>query len=179
MNIQDNKEYNALMKASKHGHKDCIKALLEAGASVNTATTFDCTALIMAAASNDISSVRLLLESGAYVNHTTINGISGIQYSMLIRGACDEQDGTAFGNKKKKQEEIITLMFGAGEMFKRSFVGKFVESEFCLKVTCRDTIRKHLLDLNSHEHLFNRIPRLELPHSLSDYLLYHMSLDDD
>ena len=97
----------------------------------------------------------------------------------LLHGAWDERDETVSGTRKKKQKEIIALMFGAGEMFERSFVGQFVELEFCLKVACRDAIRKHLLDLNSHEHLFNRIPRLGLPHSLSDYLLYHTSLDDD
>ena len=154
VNIQDSKEYNALMKASEHGHKVCIKALLEAGASVNTAMTFDCTALIMAVASNDISNVRLLLKSGAYVNHTRIDCTNGIQYSMLLHGAWDERDETVSGNRKKKQKEIITLMFGAAEMFERSFVGQFVELEFFLKVACRDAIRKHLLDLNSHEHLF-------------------------
>ena len=88
----------------------------------------------------------------------------------LLHGAWDERDETVSGNRKKKQKEIIALMFGAGEMFERSFVGQFVELEFCLKVACRDAIRKHLLDLNSHEHLFNRIPRLGLPHSLSDSL---------
>ena len=164
------------MKASEPGYRVCIKALLEAGASVNTATTFDCTALIMADTSNDISNVRLLLKSGAYVNHTTIDCTNGIQYSMLLHGACDERDETVSGNRKKKQKKIIALMFGAGEMFERSFVSQFVESEFCLKGKFRDAIRKHLLDLNSHEHLFNRIPRLGL---LSDYLLYHTSLDDD
>ena len=42
---------------------------------------------------------------------------------------------------------------------------------------CGEAIRKHLLDLDPHRHLFSRVPRLGLPRSLTEYLLYDMSLD--
>ena len=44
---------------------------------------------------------------------------------------------------------------------------------------CRETIRKHLINIDRHENLFRRIPQLGLPMQVSEYLLYNMSLDDD
>ena len=48
-----------------------------------------------------------------------------------------------------------------------------------LKHLCRETIRKHLLQLDPHENLFHRVPRLGLPALLQRYLLYNQTLDDD
>ena len=48
-----------------------------------------------------------------------------------------------------------------------------------LKHMCRETIRKHLLAIEPHQHLFGRIPQLGLPSSLTDYLLFYVSFDDD
>ena len=42
----------------------------------------------------------------------------------------------------------------------------------CLKEKCRNVIRKHLLELDPHENLFIRVPRLGLPSLLTEYLLY-------
>ena len=33
--------------------------------------------------------------------------------------------------------------------------------------------------MDPHEHLFGRIPRLGLPASMTEYLMYGVSLDDD
>ena len=41
----------------------------------------------------------------------------------------------------------------------------------------RQSIRKHLIQLNPHLHLFDRIHRLGLPPLLNDYLLFGFSLD--
>ena len=37
-------------------------------------------------------------------------------------------------------------------------------------------IRKHLLKLDPHQHLFKRVPKLGLPSALSRYLLYNVAL---
>ena len=52
-------------------------------------------------------------------------------------------------------------------------------SELNLKHMCRETIRKHLLDIDPHENLFIRVPKIGLPSSLTKYLLYDVSLEDD
>ena len=46
------------------------------------------------------------------------------------------------------------------------------ELQFCLKHICREMIRTHLLDINPHENLFVRLPKLHLPSLLERYLLY-------
>ena len=56
---------------------------------------------------------------------------------------------------------------------------KFEDSKLQLKHICREAIRKHLLDLDPHHHLFGRIPKLGLPNALNRYLLFNETLDDD
>ena len=46
-----------------------------------------------------------------------------------------------------------------------------------LRETCREAIRKHLLDINPHLNLFMRIPQLGLPTRLAHYLLYDEDLN--
>ena len=49
--------------------------------------------------------------------------------------------------------------------------------EINLKELCRESIRKHLLQLNLHQCLFSKIPQLGLPKLLTQYMLCNMSLD--
>ena len=59
------------------------------------------------------------------------------------------------------------------------YIQELKEPILCLKHICREVIRKHLMDLDPEENLFIRIPQLNLPNVVSEYLLYDMSLDDD
>ena len=77
------------------------------------------------------------------------------------------------------------LLFAAGERFDdrdlRERINTLFDLEECslgLKHLCRERLRRHLIDLNPHAHLFNRIPHLGLPPLLNEYLLYDVSLDD-
>ena len=54
---------------------------------------------------------------------------------------------------------------------------KQLKENLTLKHLCREAIRKHLIDLDPHEHLFGRIPQLGLPSIVTEYLLYNCSLD--
>ena len=54
-----------------------------------------------------------------------------------------------------------------------------MEAEPNLKHLCREAIREHLLHLDQHENLFQRVPRLGLPALLQSYLLYWQTLDDN
>ena len=55
----------------------------------------------------------------------------------------------------------------------------FDDLKFNLKHLCREAIRKHLLKLDPHIHLFIRVPELGLPKSLTEYVLYDQTLDKD
>ena len=48
-----------------------------------------------------------------------------------------------------------------------------------LKHLCREAIRKHLLELDPHSHLFGRVPKLGLPTLLNEYLLYDVTFEND
>ena len=48
-----------------------------------------------------------------------------------------------------------------------------------LKHICRQVIRKHLLELDPHQHLFGRVPRFGLPNALNKYLMFNVSLETD
>ena len=47
-----------------------------------------------------------------------------------------------------------------------------------LKDVCRHAIPKHLLEIEPHENLFIRIPKLGLPDIVTKYLLYNMSVEE-
>ena len=76
------------------------------------------------------------------------------------------------------------LLFAAGEAIDGSTIHVpdfllFEDQKLCLMQMCRGTIRKHLLHLNPQQHLFLSVPRLGLPKSLQDYVLYNQTLDCD
>ena len=48
-----------------------------------------------------------------------------------------------------------------------------------LQSICREAIRAHLLTINPNSHLFNRVPRLGLPLSLVNKMLYDVTLDGE
>ena len=80
------------------------------------------------------------------------------------------------------KEGIRTFLFGHSTTeAPEPLLEKLIVAEIQpgLKNLCRETIRKHLLNLDPHENLFHRIPRLEgiLPILLIEYLLYDMSLE--
>ena len=53
---------------------------------------------------------------------------------------------------------------------------QFRDIKYDLKHMCREAIRRNLMRIDRKRNLFLRIPKLGLPPSLSQYLLYHVSL---
>ena len=47
-----------------------------------------------------------------------------------------------------------------------------------MKELCREAVRKHLININPTQNLFERIPQLKLPGIVTEYLLYNVSLDE-
>ena len=82
-------------------------------------------------------------------------------------------------------EQHILLLLAAGETLQ---VDKIRDSATCCAVftewdlnlanICRETIRKHLLQM-SDVNLFVRVPRLGLPTALVDYMLYNTSVNNN
>ena len=86
-----------------------------------------------------------------------------------------------------ESDKVVMLLYTAGETIDETkvqvpdYLKDLIKEppDLSLKHWCRETIRKHLMNIDQHENLFGRIPQLGLPSSLSKYLLYNVSLDDD
>ena len=147
----------------------CAKALIETGADVNIADRRGDTALSIAAATGNVKNLLMLLQAGAHINRGSVVSCP-VAYKTFKTGLTPV---------------TRMLLFAAGERLDdrdlREKINTFFDLEECdldLKHLCRERLRRHLIDLNPHAHLFNRIPYLGLPPLLNEYLLYDVSLDD-
>ena len=86
----------------------------------------------------------------------------------------------------KYRKYLAELLFAAGEKIRdekpkskilRKIMAK--EDNLALMAICRKSIRKHLLDLDPHLNLFHRVPKLEVPHTVVDFMLFDWTLDAD
>ena len=156
-----------------HSALKCVETLIKAGADVNMVDYGGGTPLIEAAKKGgNILVIKHLLKANCHIN--MVEGYR--RYNALtshILHSCPHA------------KDISMLLFVAGEMVegfineKLQNILKLGDPGIQLKHICREAIRKHLLDLDPHQHLFGRIPKLGLPGLLNLYLLYGESLDDD
>ena len=179
----------ALMHGAEKHHR-YVKRLLSAGADVDMVSDTNCfdvhytTALRNATWICGIGRVRLILKAGARINHRDELGRNCLEFSVTLP------------LEKEKLKGIQMLLYAAGETLgptvkgKDMFTGNTVQIEIpeylkelkenlSLKHLCREAIRKHLIDLDPHEHLFERIPQLGLPYTLEKHMLYYCDINDD
>ena len=200
VNIVDSEGFSAFIWAAEHGYSECVNFLIKQGADVNRPVRLGMTALIRAAENGRIDCVNTLIEAGADVNMAdslsrTPLIAAGISESVrcikniLRAGALVNQHDNVGNNAitplaahKASRNCAIVLLYAAGEIIAISpyvQLPNFLQKEkkrMELKHLCRQMIRKHLLELDPHAHLFGRIHRLPLPFLMKDYLLYHMTL---
>ena len=171
----------ALKEGATHGKVECCDLLLQAGVDVNTAGFRGVTPLMSAAAGfygpvkphkNLVNCPPLFLRRKAQINQINADGWNAITTHLM---------------SMSRNKTMVLLLHAAGEKIDGTTladgsVPDYLQNKdlrLCLKHLCRETIRKHLLDLDPHEHLFDRVPRLGLPALLTDYLLYGISLDEE
>ena len=185
VDIVDYDGNTALNGAMRLGWAEFVNILIEEGADVNTSNFIENTVLHTAVSETDpdvdcagfVESVRSVLRAGIYINMLNEDGLNALSYY-----AEKSQDllGCPCGGQCRK--EVAHLMFVAGETVDEDAEEipdhLNAEQRLRLKHTCRETIRKHLISLDPHTHLFKRVPSLKLPSSLTRYLLYDVSLDD-
>ena len=158
LNKQNNNGETALLYAARFGHHECVNLLIKAWADLNKKDGCGWTALMYAVRWGHDKCVDLLLQAGAHVNQT---------WNYYLN--------------EQQSQEVIKLLYAAGETIdetKFQVPDYLKPPEFSLKHLCRETIRKHLLDIDPHQNLFVRIPQFGLPSLISEYLLYNVSLDD-
>ena len=182
VNIQSRyRKKTPLMEAVAGGQVTCAKYLLDAGANVNSMNSEGCTALMCTDPSND-SWAEELIEKVDYVECAKLLLRSGAKINILnrdSRNALQQQVALCYGSQCA---DLCLLLFAAGETLGGTTVPKtldcfkFDDMKMVLKHICREAIRKRLLNLDLHTHLFSLIPQLHLPSSLTKYLLYEMPM---
>ena len=189
VNRRDEQQRTVLHVATERCHYECVNKLINAGAEVNAVAEDDITPLMSAITGptgrgihlvDRIKCVQSLLKSGARVNMRTTCGQNALDRYLATQ--------------TEVNKEIAMLLFAAGEKsggpsisgecrIRPSYlkIPDFLLEERKIKVglkgLCRKVIRKHLMKLDLNQNLFQRVPLLDLPSMVSEYLLYDTTLD--
>ena len=176
VNSVNNYGCTALMFAAENSHEACVNALIKAGADVNIIDNEGNTALIKSTSRYNTKPVRPLLQAGAKINIFNKSNQNALKHHVM---ECQSVN-----------RETIRLLVTAGETLEGATstvtntqnqlvnVGDYLEQENTLKDSCRKAIRKHLLELDPHEHLFCRVPKIGLPAVITRFMLFGLSLDE-
>ena len=185
VNKADDHGRTALILAAEQYNPKSIDLLLQAD--VNTPANYGNTPLMEATISGQLFTVnlrcmKLLLIAGARVNVINEVGQNAMKYHL--------------SESSFISEDILFLLFVAGETVDVATVDRYdADSEYGarvdvadylpkiepnlldLKHICREAIRAQLIKSNPQENMFTKIPKLNLPSSLEEYLLYDVALD--
>ncbi len=167
-------------KSSSRTDYECLQLLLDSGADVNAPDRGGFNsgreALCLAVAEPDVNKVRMYLNAGLRINEHSLQNQGVLQ--MIFPDIVEEVD--------EMYRQVALFLYAAGERMDGStrsgdsetfleFVG-LSDVKLWLKHLCREAIREHLIELEPAAHLFQRIPRLGLPPSVTDYLLFYQTL---
>ena len=155
--------------ALRNGHTDCVEMLINAEADVNVISPRGNTTLHSAAASGKLECIGLLLGQGIQINCMNNDGQNALKVHLTQCEAATD--------------EASLLLYAAGETLNNvdnitiPDSLQFEEIKTSLKHKARKAIRRYLINLAPHTHLFDRIPRRGLPTMITRYLLHNMSID--
>ena len=180
VNAIDSSGQTDLMDAVSGPWDTYVDLMIEAGADVNKQDKNGDTAVMHVAESFHKKHIRKCFKVGAKVNLSNNEGFNAITRFLIKQHT-----------EIRREKEIIISLYAAGETIDEVKVLEAAEAtdddkkpqvpdylhELSLKHVCRETVRKHLINIYPHQHLFGRIPQLGLPSSLTRYLLYNVSLD--
>ena len=181
-------DFVPLIAASRQGQFECVNMLIQAGADVNRRNTVGDTAFILAAVKKRYEILKHLLNAGADVNaspmygRTALTGVAcrydghGLQMlRFLLRIGVKINLVGYYGNalteclrSRDEKRESALLLFAAGETIDESAL---------------ETVPEYLLpqkDINLLDICRGRtmVPRLGLPATVTDFLVYNQTLDD-
>ena len=95
----------ALLYATREGHKEAVRALLEGGAAINQANADKFTPLVMAIVNGHLDLAHGLLERGADPNAATLTGITPLYATIDVRWA----PHASYPQPSTEQEKISYL----------------------------------------------------------------------
>ena len=185
----------ALMMASYRCHYKCVDILLAAGADVNVTDNDGGNALPLPKdyKFNDYGEyieclnryprcIKRLLKAGMHINKLGKPRGMKVQGTAVASGWWIQNQLQEIPEESQFKNIALMLLYVAGETLDGTEeedipeVLKFEDEKLQLKHICREAIRKHLLKLDPHQHLFSRVPKMGLPSALNKYLLFNQSL---
>ena len=178
VNEQNNQGRTALMLTVIYGYDHFLKLLINTGADVNMCDIFGDTPLLKALKDyiymypGDVTMkfIKTLLGAGSHVNIVNKRG----QGCRMAISCLLQTTGDFY------RPLIIRCLIAAGDTLNEiSSLQQGTQTFVSLSHLCRETIRTQLLDLDPHENLFVRMPRLGLPAALQRYLLFDETLGDE
>ena len=192
VNTIDRHGIKALFYAVYEGYVQCTDLLLKAGADVNLTDQIRKTVLF----SSDkwprttiftikvLNSVKLILRKGIKVSVRDNHGSNALSDFLIHRLKFDDPHCSTFAMlllsagetvDKDRRIELLKLL-NENNGIAPVEVPEYLRSsaEISLMNICRETIRKHLLQM-SDVNLFCRVPQLPLPQLMTSYLLYDVT----
>ena len=138
------------------GSRKCLETLLIAGADVSIVIKERATPLVRASVGGNVNIAKRFLKADCLINKSTRRFENALKCHLkhcrpVKRDLANDLFQDLLGLKRMRVE---------------------------LKDIYREAIRKHLLKLDPHQHLFGRVPRLELPVSVIQFLLYGESIEE-
>ena len=132
-----------------------------------------------------VNTVRVLLEAGSHIiTQSPLDSKLKNPLQFHLRNMYSSLK--LWDESHKKDIPFGMLLFAAGASPRNetdeednNSIPEFLQFQnikYDLKHMCREAIRRNLMRIDRKRNLFLRIPKLGLPPSLSQYLLYHLSL---
>ena len=185
VNIRDNKGRTALFTAVQAVSSQAIELLLKAGADVNSIDTDGKTVLFLSPiwfSVQRLNVYKLLLAQGVKVNIRNNHGFNALTHFLVDLENDQNYARCKTTNDDELEKEFVMLFFAAGETVDESKVKAphylKLPADMNLMNICRETIRKHLLQM-SDVSLIYRVPKLRLPHFMTSFLLYNVTLKQE
>ena len=174
VNARNDRGHYALTQAAMRGFDEGVEILLEAADKTDPTRSYlpPLSDIEFEIRHLKITTLRLLLLVGIKINVPNVYYTNVLTYYI---SQCKR-------NVDQPNKDICMFLFAAGERVPgpdQVPVPEYLlhkELQMCLKHLCREAIRNHLLELDPRTHLFGRVPKIGLPKSLMEYLLYNVCL---
>ena len=175
VNWRDHRGLTPLIHSASVGYAAGISLLLQANAKINILCNEGRNAL-------ERNIMKKEFYAGRFYRKPKIKGVK-----------FRKDDELSDSDVEKLMQEAPMMLMAAGEVVPKSplkveqrggplivpipdYLMPDPDLKLCLRHLCRKAIRTHLLNLDPHHHLFDRIPKLGLPPRMSRYLLFDIDL---